>query len=57
MLPVEPKFGRGTLKLKTDMTGVSGGKPTKANKVGTKVGSMKKTMSGKSGPRKGGMSK
>jgi len=35
MLPVQPKIGgKGSLKLKTDMTGISGGKPTKAKVAG-----------------------
>lgn len=47
-LPVSPTIGgKGSNKLKSDMTGVSGAKPSKANSVGKKVGSIKKTMTSK----------
>lgn len=48
MLPVTPKVGgKGSNTLKSDMSGV--GKTP--NKVGKKVGSMPKTMKGKSAGR------
>lgn len=55
MLPVKAPIGGskgGSLKLKTDMSGISGGKPTKAAAPGKKVGSISKGMPKKSGSRK-----